>query len=135
MNSQTFKSTGQLEFLTELVKSHAEVAGDILQIGTATWAIHGLVPMDGHVLLAEYDSLESAQAELAQLPPNWVSGHDRRAESAAVDRSLDVRATPALASVIAPADQPAGVTPAYFLGRPSAVWRAALQPGLRPAAA
>jgi hypothetical protein len=71
-----------LQFLTELVNSHTEVAGDILQIGTATWAIHGSVPMDGQVLLAEYDSLESAQQALAQLPPNWAGGHDRQAEYA-----------------------------------------------------
>ena len=107
MNSQAFESTRQLEFLTELVNSHGAVAGDILQIGTATWAIHGLVPMDGHVLLAEYDSLESAQAALAQLPPNWPAEHD----------------------------QPVGVAPAYSLGRPSEAWRAVLQPRLRPAAA
>ena len=96
--------------------------------------IHGLVPMDGHVLLAEYDSLESAQAVLAQLPPNWVAGHDPRKDGDAVDRSSAVRATPGLASVTSITDQPAGVTPAYFLGRPSATWRAALQPRLRPAA-
>jgi hypothetical protein len=76
MNSSAIESTRQLAFLTELVNSHSEVAGDILQIGSATWAIHGSVPMDGHVLLAEYDSLESAHAALAQLPPNWLNRHD-----------------------------------------------------------
>ena len=133
MNNQTFQST-QLEFLTELVNSHSGVAGDILQIATDTWAIHGLVPMDGHVLLAEYDSLEAAQAVLAQLPPNWVSAHDPRKDGDAVDRSSAVRAAPGRASVTSITDQPAGVAPAYFLGRPSATWRAALQPRLRPAA-
>ena len=78
MNSHALDSTHQLEFLTELVDSHTEVAGDILQIGTGTWAIHGSVPMDGQVLLAEYDSLELAQAALSQLPPNWVGGHQVR---------------------------------------------------------
>jgi hypothetical protein len=133
MNSQTVEST-QLEFLTDLVNSHSGVAGDILQIGTDTWAIHGLVPMDGHVLLAEYDSLESAQAELALLPPNWVGENEPRAEGDTVDRPSSVRSAPGLASVTSMADQRAGVTPAYFLGRPSAIWRAALQPRLRPAA-
>src|SRR5262245_30139790 len=90
MNNQAFETTRQLQFLTELVNSHTEVAGDVLQIGTA-WAIHGLVPMDGHVLLAEYDSLESAQAALAQLPPNWGSGHDPRAGCDAADRPSVVR--------------------------------------------
>jgi hypothetical protein len=135
MNSQAFEPTGQLEFLTELVNSHGVVAGDILQVGTATWAIHGLVPMDGHVLLAEYDSLESAQAALAQLPPNWPAGRDPRTERDAVVRPLATRAAPDVASVITSADPPVGVAPAYFLGRPSAAWRAALQPRLRPVAA
>ena len=71
MNNREIESTHQLAFLTELVDAHTEVAGDILQIDAATWAIHGSVPMDGQVLLAEFDSLESAQAALAQLPPNW----------------------------------------------------------------
>jgi hypothetical protein len=135
MNSQAFESTRQLEFLTELVNSHSGVAGDILQIGDATWAIHGLVPMDGHVLLAEFDSLESAQAALAQLPPNCPGERGPRTACDAVDRSLAVRTTPDVASAVTSADHPVGVAPAYFLGRPSAAWRAALQPRLSLAAA
>ena len=41
MSSQAFESTRQLEFLTALVNSHSEVAGDVLQIGTATWCSTG----------------------------------------------------------------------------------------------
>lgn len=66
-----FETTLQLEFLTELVLSHAEVAGDIVRVGDATWAIHATIPVDGDVLVAEYDSLESAKVALAQLPANW----------------------------------------------------------------
>jgi hypothetical protein len=110
MISTLLESTGQVEFMTELVNAHTEVAGDIVQVGATTWAIHGSFPVDGDVLVAEYDSLESAQAALAQLPPNWGT-HDR-----AVRR----------AEVTAPS-APIGV-PAYFLGRNSGTWRAALQP-------
>jgi len=78
MNGQALESTRELEFLTALVDSHSEVDSDVLQIGPATWAIHGSVPMDGQVLLAEYDSLEAAQAALAQLPPNWAGGRGSR---------------------------------------------------------
>jgi len=62
----------QLEFLTELVNSHTEVAGDILRVGVTTWAIHGSIPVDGDVLVAEFDSFEAAKAALTQLPPNWL---------------------------------------------------------------
>jgi hypothetical protein len=95
----------QLEFLTELVNSHIEIAGDVLQIGLTTWAIHGSIPVDGDVLVAEYDSLESAKAALAQLPPSRATDlHGHRGESAGPR--------------------------AYFLGRDSATWRAALPPRL-----
>ena len=72
-NARRTRSTGQVDFLTELVNSHVEVAGDIVQLGATTWAVYGWIPMDGDVVVAEYDSLESAQAALAQVPPNWVS--------------------------------------------------------------
>ena len=109
MHNQLLDSTSQVEFMTELVHSHTELAGDILQIGAATWAIHGWIPIDGDVLVAEYDSLASAKAALAQVPLNWDADH--------ADRD------------VAPAgpERQAGV-PSYFLGRSSATWRAALTP-------
>jgi len=80
MSAQSIKLSDQIEFLTGLVNSHTDVAGDILQMGPTTWAIHGTIPIDGDVLVAEYDSREAAQAALAQLPPNWVSAdHTDRA--------------------------------------------------------
>jgi hypothetical protein len=127
MSSQAFESTSQLQFLTELVNSHTEVAGDILQIGLTTWAIYGSIPVDGDVLVAEYDSLESAKAALAQLPPNSVAGGQaRRGELDAVDRSIVVPSRDRV-SVSAYSNRSIGVPP-YFLGRNSATWRAALAP-------
>ena len=82
MSSQSIHGSAQLDFLTELVNSRADVAGDILQMGPTTWAIHGTIPIDGDVLVAEYDSFEAAKATLAQLPPNWVN--DGRADRASI---------------------------------------------------
>jgi hypothetical protein len=133
MNCHALESTRQLEFLTELVNSHTEVADDVIRIGSSTWAIHGSVPRDGQVLVAEYDSLESAQRALAQLPPNWVSGNDLWAQPDRPHRSFARPTTSDVAPVTASADQRAGAAPAYYRGRTSAVWRAALQPQVRPA--
>jgi hypothetical protein len=73
MISAPLQSAQQLEFMTALVDGHTDIAGDIVQIGDATWGVHASFPVDGDVLVAEYDSLESARAALAELPPNWTS--------------------------------------------------------------
>jgi hypothetical protein len=73
MSHSSNDSTLQLQFLEELVRAHANVAGDILQIGTSTWAIHGSIPVDGDVLVARYDSRDEASHVLAQLGPNQPS--------------------------------------------------------------
>ena len=109
MNSQPSESTRQLEFMAELVNSHTAVAGDIVQIGLTTWGIHGSIPIDGEVLVAEYPSIEEASAALAVLAPNLVL--DPRAQRG--DRRTRHSAPPVGA-------------PAYFLGRDSATWRSAL---------
>ena len=71
--------TRQLQFLEELVDANASVAGDVLQIGTSAWAIHGSIPVDGEVLVARYDSMEEASRVLRELGPNHVDGvADRR---------------------------------------------------------
>ena len=61
----------QREFLEELIDAHATVAGDILQIGIQTWAIHGWIPVDGEVLVARYESVEEASDVLTHLSPNF----------------------------------------------------------------
>jgi hypothetical protein len=36
-------------------------------IGTGTWAIHGTIPVDGEVLMAEFDTQDEARDALGQL--------------------------------------------------------------------
>ena len=78
MRDQPSDSTRQLRFLEELVDARASVAGDILQIGTSAWAIHGSIPVDGDVLVARYESREEASHVLAQLGPNHTDDRTMR---------------------------------------------------------
>jgi hypothetical protein len=57
----------QLRFLQELIDEHATIAGDIIEIGTDTWAIHGSIAVDGEVLLAEYATPDQARIALDKL--------------------------------------------------------------------
>lgn len=57
----------QFSFLRELVEEHATIAGDILEVGPHTWAIHGSIPVDGEVILAEYDTQNAARQILREL--------------------------------------------------------------------
>jgi hypothetical protein len=43
------------------------VDGDVFQVDDHTWAIHGVIPVDGEVILAEFDKPEDAQAVLESL--------------------------------------------------------------------
>ena len=54
-------------FLEELVEEHATIAGDVVEIDTHTWAIHGSIAVDGDVIMAEYDSEEHARIVLDEL--------------------------------------------------------------------
>ena len=40
---------------------------DLFQMDAQMWAIHGYIPVDGEVILAEFDHRETARAVLAQL--------------------------------------------------------------------
>jgi hypothetical protein len=60
----------QRRILTEFLAEEAEVAGDIAKIGSDAWAIHGHIPVDGDVIMAEFGTYEEASAALDGLPPN-----------------------------------------------------------------
>jgi hypothetical protein len=63
-------SQDQQRILAEFLAEHATVDGDIAEIGTNAWAIHGHIPVDGDVIMAEFGSFEEASAALEGLPPN-----------------------------------------------------------------
>ena len=66
----------QLVFLEELVEEHATIAGDVVEIDTHTWAIHGSIAVDGDVIMAEFDSEEHARTVLGELSDeeHWADG-------------------------------------------------------------
>jgi hypothetical protein len=65
----------QLTFLQQLVEEHATIAGDVIELETHTWAIHGTIPIDGDVIMAEYDTEQHARTILGSL-----AGSDRSCE-------------------------------------------------------
>ena len=67
LRRSTTEPDRQLRFLEELVEEHAAIAGDVLEIGAETWAIHGSIGVDGDVIVAEYATQEQARSVLAAL--------------------------------------------------------------------
>jgi hypothetical protein len=57
----------ELLFLQQLLEEHATISGDIIEVGTNTWALHGSIPVDGEVIVAEYDSPDQARRVLDEL--------------------------------------------------------------------
>jgi hypothetical protein len=57
----------QLQLLRELAGTSAPIAGDVAKISDDVWAIHGVIPVDGDVILAEFDSYDKARVVLDQL--------------------------------------------------------------------
>jgi hypothetical protein len=65
----TTRDARQFQLLTSLIEQHAAIAGDVIQIAAHRWAIYGAIPVDGNVLVAEYDTVEEAQGVLRRLSP------------------------------------------------------------------
>jgi hypothetical protein len=57
----------QLQFLRALLEEHAWIDGDVLHISDDAWAIHGEIPVDGEVLMAEFTSYDEARDVLDEV--------------------------------------------------------------------
>ena len=77
MNTPSPDESDQLGFLRDLIEENASIAGDVVQLADNLWAIHGFIPVDCEVLMAEFDSYDAAMITLAQLPQRTM----RRDES------------------------------------------------------
>jgi hypothetical protein len=53
--------------LDSILSLHPRLGQDVFQMDADLWAIHGYVPVDGEVILAEFDHRDTARAVLAQL--------------------------------------------------------------------
>jgi hypothetical protein len=66
----------QLEFLRVLLEENAVIDGDILQVRESMWVIHGVIPVDGDVLMAEFESYDAARSVLDELRRDSAETHD-----------------------------------------------------------
>ena len=57
----------RVRFLHIELEEHALIAEDIVELDAHTWAIHGSIPVDGEVLMAEFDTQEEAVTVLHEL--------------------------------------------------------------------
>jgi hypothetical protein len=57
----------RLLLLRALIDENATIDGDVVEIDVHTWAIHGVIPVDGDVLMAEYDTYDQAKLALDSL--------------------------------------------------------------------
>jgi hypothetical protein len=57
----------KVQFLQDLEEEHASISDDVLQVGEHLWAVHGTIPVDGEVLMAEFDSYDEARRTLERL--------------------------------------------------------------------
>ena len=56
-----------VEIVQALIDQHVRVARDIVPIDNDTWAIHGLIAVDGEVIMAEFTDMREAQAAVVRL--------------------------------------------------------------------
>ena len=57
----------KLQFLRDLEQEHAWISGDVLELKRGLWAVYGVIPVDGNVLMAEFDSYDDASLTLNEL--------------------------------------------------------------------
>jgi len=53
--------------IDSILPMHPRLGQDLFQMDTQVWAIHGYIPVDGEVILAEFDHREMATSVLTQL--------------------------------------------------------------------
>jgi hypothetical protein len=70
MSDQTTgRPDARLTFLRDELAASVDVAGDISPVGDR-WAVHGTIPLEGEVILGEFDTYEQAHDALALLGPS-----------------------------------------------------------------
>jgi arginine decarboxylase-like protein len=57
----------RLLFLQQLLEDRATIAADVFEVDPHTWAIHGVIPVGGDVIMAEFDTEDEAKKVLNQL--------------------------------------------------------------------
>ena len=63
-------SDQRLRLLERFVEEWVCVAGDVVEVSRGVWAVHGYIPVDGEVILAEFELRDEARSVLDRLGPN-----------------------------------------------------------------
>jgi hypothetical protein len=64
--------------IDSILPLHPRLSQDLFQMDAQIWAIHGYIPVDGEVILAEFEHRETARAVLAQLAAAQELSRSRR---------------------------------------------------------
>jgi hypothetical protein len=62
------ESDRQLRFIGELLEENVHMALDVAQVASNRWAIYGVIPVDGDVIVAEFDTYDEARVLLQKIP-------------------------------------------------------------------
>ena len=57
----------RLLFLQQLIEDRATIAADVVEVDPHTWAVHGVIPVGGDVIMAEFETQEEAKRALGKL--------------------------------------------------------------------
>jgi hypothetical protein len=61
-------SDRQLEVLREVEREDGWIDGDVIEIAKDRWVIHGVIPYEGEVELAVFETYEEARLVLGEVP-------------------------------------------------------------------
>jgi hypothetical protein len=61
------RSGRQQVTVDEILQVDARIAGDVVEINATTWGIHGVIAVDGDVLIVEFDRREDARIVLEEI--------------------------------------------------------------------
>jgi hypothetical protein len=70
------KTDRQLAFLRDLLAENAYINGDVLHLGQELWGVHGVIPVDGDVLMAEFETYDDARRTLDEVSRDPLSPPD-----------------------------------------------------------
>jgi hypothetical protein len=67
MNEPQDHHAAQLLFLQDLLQENALLDNDVVEFSKDTWAIHGVIPYDGEVPMAVFDTYDEAKQVLDEV--------------------------------------------------------------------
>ncbi len=66
-DAQGEQDDDRILFLKQLIEDRATIAADVFEVDPHTWAIHGVIPVGGDVIMAEFETQDQAKTALGKL--------------------------------------------------------------------